>query len=234
MPSASIRVAVAHVERVRLDDRTFRNVLLEGFDHVARQNVRAVPFARVELDRDLPDDFAVHERVELFEVFGVDLARKVDLRLFAAEVGTDAAAAHDRGLREFAVGGLDGAMVFVAAAGHVLFSFHVHIRPFRSKETFSTFQYAPARAGKPCGFLPRLARSHRKALERGMRSSGLRPGFLGSGRIGSALIRLGLGAPFRPKRRDPLDEKTDEKGGDDRPLAHPGDVPETDEAEHRR
>ena len=67
-----------------------------------------------------------------------------------------------------------------------------------------------------------------------MRSSGLRPGFLGSGRIGSVLLRLGLGAPFRPKRRDPLDEKTDEKGGDDRPLAHPDDVPETDEAEHRR
>ena len=125
------RVAVSHVERVRFDDRAVGNVLLEGFDHVARQNVRAVAFTRVELDRDLPDDFFVDERVELLQVFGVDLAREVDLRLFAAEVGADAAAAHDRGLREFAVDRLGGAFVFVAAAGHVCFSFLSAVSPPR-------------------------------------------------------------------------------------------------------
>ena len=50
--------------------------------------------------------------------------------------GADAAAAHDRGLREFTVGRLGGAFVFVAAAGHVSFSFLSAASPPRRGDVF--------------------------------------------------------------------------------------------------
>ena len=97
------RVAVADIERVRFNDRRIRNVLLESFDHVARENVRAVALARVKLDGDLADDFPVYERIELLEMLGVDLAREVDDGLLARKVVADAAGPDHRRLGKFAL-----------------------------------------------------------------------------------------------------------------------------------
>ena len=46
-------IAVALIERVGFDDGAVRDLLLQRFDQLARQNVGAVLFAGVQLDGNL-------------------------------------------------------------------------------------------------------------------------------------------------------------------------------------
>ena len=92
------RIAVAGVEGVRFDDAAVRNLGLEGFYHVPRQDVRAVLFARVDFDGRLAVNAFVDLLVQLNKVFGVDMLGVIDLgigtgllgcgrRFFAADDG---------------------------------------------------------------------------------------------------------------------------------------------------
>ena len=66
------RVPVALIERVRFDDRRIRNPRLEGLHHLARENIGAMAFARMELDCDPAGNVFVDKVVKLVEMLGVD------------------------------------------------------------------------------------------------------------------------------------------------------------------
>ena len=55
----------AAVKRVRFNNRAVRNRLLQSLNHVARENIRSVWFAGMQLDRYFSVDFFVDQVVKL-------------------------------------------------------------------------------------------------------------------------------------------------------------------------
>ena len=86
-------VAVAFVEGIRFHNGAFGNCFLKRFDHVARQNVRAVLFAGVEFNGGFAVDGVVDFPIEGNEVRGVDVSREINFGVGVGRVRGDAPAA---------------------------------------------------------------------------------------------------------------------------------------------
>ena len=82
------RIAVTFVEGVRLNDVAVRNAALEVTHEVARKNIGAVLFARVELDRGAAVDAFIHAAIKLKEMLGVDHRGKEHFRAGARDIKT--------------------------------------------------------------------------------------------------------------------------------------------------
>ena len=95
-------VAVALVERVRFHDIAVRHLSLERLHHVAGQDVRAVLFARVQLDGHLAVNTLIDEPVQTDQMLCIDVLREIDsgMRAFPV-ISAYAAAAHYGSLRKF-------------------------------------------------------------------------------------------------------------------------------------
>ena len=95
------RVAVTFIKGVRFHNRAVRHLSLEGFHHIARQDIRAVAFARMELDAHTAGDVVIHQVIELDQMLSIDLSREINLgRMFVSLGGRNPLDANNRSLFE--------------------------------------------------------------------------------------------------------------------------------------
>jgi len=81
------RVSLALIERVGFDQAAIGNVLLQGSYHFARENIGAVRFAGMQLDRDLSADCCIDLRIDSEQPIATEVASKEDVRFVSLRGG---------------------------------------------------------------------------------------------------------------------------------------------------
>ena len=90
-------VAFANVKRVRLDNVAVWNLRLKSPDHITRQNIRSVRFARVQFNADFAVNFAINHVVKFDKMRRVDFVGEINLSRRACVLrASDVFTANDR------------------------------------------------------------------------------------------------------------------------------------------